>query len=185
MGVGKFLLGAAAVVGGGALCFVTGGLAAPAIGAAVGSAMGLSGAAATSAGLAAIGGGSLAAGGLGMAGGTAVVSGVAAGLGAAATGALIKVICITVAYIENQIKKKKEAAIDAGKRQFSNLISNGLENKNYGTSNALGLNRDEAKVTGVNRYEGKVTVVYGATGETETYEGRIDDNIREGMKITA
>jgi hypothetical protein len=51
-------------------------LAAPPIGAAVGAAMGLSGAAATSAGLAALGGGSLAAGGLGMAGGTALIAGV-------------------------------------------------------------------------------------------------------------
>ena len=178
MGVGKFLLGAAAVVGGGALCCVTGGLAAPAIGAAVGSAMGLSGAAATSAGLAAIGGGSLAAGGLGMAGGTAVVSGVAAGLGAVATGALIKVICITVAYIKNQIKKKKEDAII---ESVNNSIRNNFSNGNYNTKNALGLNRDEAKVTVVNRYghEGKVTVVYGATGETETYEGPIDDDIEK------
>ena len=69
------------ILGVGTLCVVTGGLAAPAIGAAVGGAMGLSGAAATSAGLAAIGGGSLAAGGLGMAGGTAMIQAVAAGLG--------------------------------------------------------------------------------------------------------
>lgn len=75
-----------ACLGAGALCVVTGGLAAPAIGAAVGSTfMGLSGAAATSAGLAAIGGGSLAAGGLGMAGGTAIVSAVAGGVGAVTT----------------------------------------------------------------------------------------------------
>ena len=53
----------------------TAGLAAPAIGAAVGGTVfGLYGAAATSAGLAALGGGSLAAGGFGMAGGTAVIS---------------------------------------------------------------------------------------------------------------
>lgn len=75
----------AAIVGGGALCVVTGGLAAPAIGAAVGGVMGLSGAAATSAGLAALGGGSLAAGGMGMAGGTAVVSAVAGGVGVVGT----------------------------------------------------------------------------------------------------
>ncbi|MEU8901171.1 hypothetical protein AB0C65_35260 [Nocardia sp. NPDC048505] len=56
---------------------VTGGLAAPAIGAAIGSTLlGFSGAAATSAGLAALGGGSLAAGGFGMFGGTILVSGV-------------------------------------------------------------------------------------------------------------
>lgn len=69
-------------LGVGALCVVTGGLAAPAIGAAVGSSiLGLSGAAATSAGLAALGGGSLAAGGLGMAGGTALIQAVAGGVG--------------------------------------------------------------------------------------------------------
>ena len=112
MGVGKFLLGAAAVVGGGALCFVTGGLAAPAIGAAVGSAMGLSGAAATSAGLAAIGGGALAAGGLGMAGGTAIISAVAAALGMTLVGGIL-----TCAYLNRdkllkiirQWKEKKGA----------------------------------------------------------------------------
>lgn len=77
MKIGKII----GVLGVGALCVVTGGLAAPAIGAAVGGVMGLSGAAATSAGLAAIGGGSLAAGGLGMAGGTAIIQAVAGGVG--------------------------------------------------------------------------------------------------------
>ncbi|MBF6148034.1 hypothetical protein [Nocardia nova] len=61
---------------------VTGGMAAPAIGAAIGGTLGLSGAAATSAGLAALGGGSLAAGGFGVAGGTMLVSSVG-GLAAA------------------------------------------------------------------------------------------------------
>lgn len=75
-----------ACLGAGALCVVTGGLAAPAIGAVVGSSvLGLSGAAATSAGLAAIGGGSLAAGGLGMAGGAAIISAVAGGVGVVTT----------------------------------------------------------------------------------------------------
>lgn len=74
---------AAAGVGLGAL---TGGLAAPAIGAFIGSTVfGLSGAAATSAGLAALGGGSLAAGGFGMAGGTALI----AGVGGVAAGSLV------------------------------------------------------------------------------------------------
>lgn len=49
-------------------------VAGPAIGGAIGTAMGLSGAAATSAGLAFVGGGSLAVGGLGMAGGLAIVT---------------------------------------------------------------------------------------------------------------
>jgi hypothetical protein len=62
------------------------GIAAPMIGAAVGGALGLSGAAATSAGLAALGGGSVAAGGFGMAGGTALLSGLGA-LGGAGVGA--------------------------------------------------------------------------------------------------
>lgn len=62
------LFGGAAVVG-----IATAGVAAPAIGAAIGRHMGLAGAAATSAGLAAIGGGSLASGGLGMAGGTTLI----------------------------------------------------------------------------------------------------------------
>lgn len=66
---------------------LTGGLAAPFVGASIAAASGLSGAAATSAGLAALGGGSLAAGGLGMAGGTMFVTGVGAfAAGAAAAG---------------------------------------------------------------------------------------------------
>lgn len=75
--------------GGMALGAVSFGLAAPVIGAAVGSAvLGLGGAAATSAGLAALGGGSLAAGGFGMAGGTALLVGTGgvAGAGAFAAG---------------------------------------------------------------------------------------------------
>jgi hypothetical protein len=79
----------AVVAGGAAVGVLTGGLAAPLIGGAVGGAMGLSGAAATSAGLALLGGGSVAAGGLGMAGGTAIIAGTAsvgaAGVGAAGT----------------------------------------------------------------------------------------------------
>ena len=74
----------AAGVGLGAL---TGGLAAPAIGAFIGSTVfGLTGAAATSAGLAALGGGSLAAGGFGMAGGTALVASVGGMAGASLLG---------------------------------------------------------------------------------------------------
>jgi pimeloyl-ACP methyl ester carboxylesterase len=62
----------------------TGGLmAAPAIGGAVGSFLGYSGAVATNAGLAMLGGGSIAAGGLGMAGGTYVVAAAGAALGSA------------------------------------------------------------------------------------------------------
>ncbi len=69
---------------------LSGGLAAPAAGALLGEAMGLSGAAAISAGLASLGGGSIAAGGFGVAGGTAAVvagggSVLGVGLGAGAT----------------------------------------------------------------------------------------------------
>lgn len=69
------------------LGILTMGLAAPVIGAAIGGAMGLSGAAATSAGLALLGGGSMAAGGFGMAGGTALLVGLGGTAGGiAATG---------------------------------------------------------------------------------------------------
>lgn len=68
----KIILASITGIALGALTF---GIAAPAIGAGVGAAAGLSGAAATSAGLAAIGGGSIAAGGLGIAGGTAILVG--------------------------------------------------------------------------------------------------------------
>lgn len=79
-------------VGGAAAGLLTGGLAAPLIGSAVGGAMGLSGAAATSAGLALLGGGAVTAGGLGMAGGTALVAGVvgAGGVGIGAAGSWLK-----------------------------------------------------------------------------------------------
>lgn len=61
-------------VGGAVLLAPAAVFAAPAVGGAIGSMMGLSGAAATSAGLALLGGGSLASGGFGMVGGTCVLS---------------------------------------------------------------------------------------------------------------
>ncbi|AII10370.1 hypothetical protein [Rhodococcus opacus] len=83
--------GKVAVIGAAGLAagVATGGWAAPVIGAAIGSAAGLTGAAATSAGLATLGGGAIAAGGFGIAGGTALVTGIGgiAGAGAAAAGA--------------------------------------------------------------------------------------------------
>jgi hypothetical protein len=72
---GVFGLGAAVVMGTGGL------LAAPAVGTALGSAAGLSGAAATSHGLALLGGGSLASGGMGMSGGLWMVTSAAAATG--------------------------------------------------------------------------------------------------------
>lgn len=78
-----------AVVGGAVIVGVaSAGVAAPAIGTAVGAQMGLAGAAATNAGLAAIGGGSLASGGLGMAGGTTLI-GALGGLGGGGLGAAV------------------------------------------------------------------------------------------------
>ncbi|MEJ9078904.1 DUF726 domain-containing protein [Gordonia malaquae] len=74
----------AAGLGVGAGVVASGGiLAAPAIGGAIGSLAGYSGAAAASYGLAFLGGGSIAAGGLGMAGGTYVVAAAGAALGGA------------------------------------------------------------------------------------------------------
>ena len=80
----RFSTIAATVVAGVAVVGPMALVAAPAIGGAIGTYAGLSGAAATSHGLALLGGGSLAAGGLGMAGGTAVVTAAGVGLGGAA-----------------------------------------------------------------------------------------------------
>lgn len=103
MGLGKIL----AIVGAGAACVITGGLAAPAIGAAVGATMGLSGAAATSAGLAALGGGALAAGGAGVAGGTMLIQAVAGGLGV--LGAGIATNAVDGAKAKKQNKELRDA----------------------------------------------------------------------------
>lgn len=70
-------------------------LAAPAIGGAIGTWTGLSGAAATSHGLALLGGGAVSAGGFGIAGGTAVVAAVGAALGTA------KGASVTTAYVSS------------------------------------------------------------------------------------
>jgi len=76
------LIGAGGIAG-----IATAGMAAPAIGAAIGGVMGLSGAAAAAAGLAWLGGGAVAAGGLGMAGGTMLIA-ATGGLAGAGVGAL-------------------------------------------------------------------------------------------------
>lgn len=93
---------ASIAVAGGAVVAPVALIAAPAIGGAVGTLSGLSGAAATSHGLALLGGGSLAAGGLGMAGGTVVVTALGGGLGAA-LGATT-----TSAYVRNDPSFKIE-----------------------------------------------------------------------------
>ncbi len=85
---------AAVVTAGAAVTIASGGTGLPAaVGGAIGSLQGLSGAAAVSSGLATLGGGSLAAGGLGMAGGTLVVaaggSALAGGLGASVMSAYV------------------------------------------------------------------------------------------------
>lgn len=116
-------------LGAGALCVVTGGLAAPAIGAAVGTSMlGLSGAAATSAGLAALGGGSLAVGGLGMAGGTAIIQAVAGGVGLVGAGIASNAAEGAKYKKQNQELREalKEANMDAATKQ--KVIAN-LESK--------------------------------------------------------
>ena len=94
---------AVVAVGGAAAGLLTGGLAAPLIGSAVGGAMGLSGAAATSAGLALLGGGAVSAGGLGVAGGTALVAGLAGvgGAGMGAAGAWLKGAGVSEVVVES------------------------------------------------------------------------------------
>ena len=77
-----WVIGGILALAGVAAVIFTGGAASPivaGIGSAVGSMMGLSGAAATSAGLALLGGGSLAAGGFGMLGGSVLISAILEG----------------------------------------------------------------------------------------------------------
>jgi hypothetical protein len=92
---------------------ITGGVAAPAIGGALGAAMGLSGAAAVSAGLAALRGGAIAAGGFGMAGGTAVLIGGGAILGAGVAGGLVQLLSTS-----RQLVLRELAKLDAVARTF-------------------------------------------------------------------
>jgi hypothetical protein len=84
---------------------ITGGLAAPVIGAAIGGAMGLSGAAAISAGLAFLGGGAIAAGGFGMAGGTVVLISGGAILGAGIGGGLVSLFSNSKKLVLNELAK--------------------------------------------------------------------------------
>jgi hypothetical protein len=89
---------------------ITGGVAAPVIGGAIGAAMGLSGAAAVSAGLAALGGGAIAAGGLGMAGGTAVLIGGGAMLGAGIAGGLVQLLSTSRQLVLRELAKLEAVA---------------------------------------------------------------------------
>lgn len=107
-------IGAVAV--GAALLAVTAGAAAPAIGALLGNAAGLSGAAATAHGLALLGGGAIAAGGGGVAAGTTVIV-TAGGIIGAGTGALSASVAGNIAnahdkkqlkaYVVKEMKAKK------------------------------------------------------------------------------
>lgn len=105
-----------AVVVGAALIAVTAGAAAPAIGATLGNAAGLSGAAAAAHGLALLGGGAIAAGGGGVAAGTAAIV-TAGGIIGAGTGALSASVAGNIAnandkkqlkaYVIKEMKEKK------------------------------------------------------------------------------
>jgi hypothetical protein len=88
-----------------AIIAVTGGIAAPLIGAAIGGAMGLSGAAAVSAGLAFLGGGAIAAGGFGMTGGTVVLISGGAILGAGIGGGLVTLFSNSKQLVLNELAK--------------------------------------------------------------------------------
>lgn len=112
----KVGIAAGAVVVGAALLAMTAGAAAPAIGAFLGNAAGLSGAAATAHGLALLGGGAVAAGGGGVALGTAVIV-TAGGIIGAGTGALSASVIGNIAnshdkkqlkaYVIKEMKDKK------------------------------------------------------------------------------
>ena len=110
------------LVAGGVLAgCATAGIAAPAIGAAIGGSMGLTGAAATSAGLAWLGGGSIASGGVGMAGGTALLTMLGgAGIGGA-TGLTAQ------ALNREQVKAEKAklaALLHVGRAEVSPVTAN-------------------------------------------------------------
>lgn len=97
--IGLFGAGGAAAVGFGAW------IAAPAIGTAIGTAAGLSGAAATGHGLAILGGGSLALGGWGMAGGIWLVAGAGATLGLVGGGGSMALLQLGAATVKVELVK--------------------------------------------------------------------------------
>lgn len=101
---------------------ITGGIAAPLIGGTIGTAMGLSGAAAINAGLAFLGGGAIAAGGFGMAGGTAVLIGGGAILGAGAAGSMASLFSSSRYLVLRELAKMEAIA-----KVFLNSLNNGKE----------------------------------------------------------
>lgn len=108
-----YAIGAAILIG------ITGGVAAPFIGTAIGGILGLSGAAATSAGLAFLGGGAIAAGGLGMAGGTAVLIGGGAILGSGLSAGIMAYLTESKDLVLRELAK-----IDG----LSRILTKNLEN---------------------------------------------------------
>lgn len=149
---------------GGAIGVLTMGLAAPAIGAAIGGVMGLSGAAATSAGLALLGGGSLAAGGFGMAGGTMLLAGIGGVVGGSAAAKGGRATGLTAGQVATETIKLqvltdlvilKEQGDDATARLVVESLNERLEEIQK-TIAALverleSLNRDKANLTEENR----------------------------------
>jgi hypothetical protein len=109
-------------IGGTLVALLTAGLAAPAIATAIGSVMGLYGAAATSAGLAFFGGGALAAGGLGMAGGFTVLIGGGGLLGA--------ITSATAAKVVHNIPIEVFIISSAKIVNYINFLSNSIEHLN-------------------------------------------------------
>ncbi len=122
--IAAYGLGGLVVVGLGGWMF------APLIGGAIGTAAGLSGAAATAHGLAILGGGSLAIGGMGMAGGMWIVTGVAAAVGGGVLGggtfllnlgaaqAKVELVKLQMNYklvlLENQVQRAKTQEVIRG-----------------------------------------------------------------------
>lgn len=112
----KIALGIGGIAVGATICALTAGVAAPAIGAAIGNVMGLSGAAATNAGLALLGGGALSVGGGGVAAGTAAVVAAGAVVGGGTTAVAVSV----KENISNAYDKKKLKAM-IKKQQKDNM----------------------------------------------------------------
>lgn len=155
---------AGVAIAGGAIGWLTMGLAAPAIGAAIGGAMGLSGAAATSAGLALLGGGSLAAGGLGMAGGTMLLAGIGSVVGGATAAKGGRVAGLTAGQVATETIKLqvltdlvilKEQSDDEAARLVVESLNERLEEVQRTIASLVerleALNRDKADLTEENR----------------------------------
>lgn len=153
---------------GGILFFGFGGwLAAPAIGSALGSIAGLSGAAATAHGLALLGGGSIAMGGMGMAGGTWLVTGVGAlaGLGISggspfllelgAAQARIEILKLQVTYktyfTTNQIHYNKvNKSIDKLVKMKEDILKEFIKEKKFNEKNSERIKDIKATIDALN-----------------------------------